>query len=143
MKLRIAKGGLKVGTWNHRVIRYVTPVEAYLLIHEVHYGSDGIAIGWTADGARVGGATIKEIRETLVRMRGALLRPILRVKKQGSKEILIEESTGRRACGRPVSQLSDKERGEMRFVAAIVSQEVKKAQKLERKRKRGSPAPPA
>lgn len=70
-------------TWNHRVIRHVTPVpnrphleEEYLQIHEVFY-ENGIPKSVTEDGVKIGGDTVEEMKETLERMIHCLSLPII------------------------------------------------------------------
>lgn len=124
MKVKIAKGGLKVGTWNHRLIRHVSPSESYLLVHEVQYDAKGIARTWTADGASVGGETPKQIHETLTRMRRALLKPILRIKKVGRRESLVEENSGRRPANTPVESLPSRKRDGIHAMRRLITREV-------------------
>lgn len=98
MKIKIAKGGIGMGTWNHRVIWH-KPVgrlaklglrEPWLGIHEVYYDEKGKVRGWTAEATSVTGESTNELIETLTRMLRACDQPVLCV----SGETLVEMRPG-------------------------------------------------
>jgi hypothetical protein len=70
-----------MGTWNYRVLRHRQPPATdepdFLQIHEVYYSSDGKAESVSQDGARIGGDSIKEIRDVLAKIERALSEPII------------------------------------------------------------------
>lgn len=66
-------------TWNYRVVRHKSQREGWpdhLQIHEVHYENDK-PVSVSADGARIGGDNVDEIKWALERIREALEKPIL------------------------------------------------------------------
>lgn len=100
MKVTLADP-LGLGTWNHRVIAR-TRGERYLAIHEVHYAEDGTARGWSADPVPVVGDTLAEQQQTLLRMLGALAKPVL----VEDGDALVHEKTGKPATNIPLSHLA-------------------------------------
>lgn len=124
MEVRISKGGLQLGTWNHRVIRHMDGTETTLLIHEVHYDSKGRARQWTKDGAQACGENLRELAETIARMRRALKRPICIVKEVRGKERLFDEDTGKPASNSTVKELPAKKRGQLLALRQLVTSTV-------------------
>lgn len=122
MKLKIAKGGIQLGTWNRRLIRHTNSV---LILHEVHYDKNGIARLWSKDGATVGGETLTDIFACLVRMKQAATTPILAIRKDHhGKEILVEEASGRRAHNTPVSNLPTKKHRKLQQLSTVITREL-------------------
>ncbi len=70
-----------MSTWNYRVLRHrpspATEEPDFLQIHEVYYSPDGEAKSVSQDGARIGGDSIKEIRDVLAKIERALSEPII------------------------------------------------------------------
>jgi hypothetical protein len=75
--------------WNHRVIVRLEGLEQLYELHEVYYRDDGSIEGWTAGPVRVMGDSVKEMKQSLRWMLKAMDKPVLTVKKQGRKEVLV------------------------------------------------------
>lgn len=125
MKIKIAKGGIGMGTWNHRVIWH-KPVgrlaklglrEPWLGIHEVYYDEKGKVRGWTKEDKGVTGESTNELIETLTRMLRACNQPVLCV----SGKTLVEMKPGSvEARGRVLSQNSEAFASLQAFRAALM-----------------------
>jgi hypothetical protein len=67
-------------TWNHRIVKFKSssPDELdYFAICEVYYNTQGKPNAHTAEGVRVGGESIEELKLTLERMLACLELPII------------------------------------------------------------------
>lgn len=65
-------------SWNHRVIKQVSPSgETYLGIHEVYYYDDGRPRAYTKNAVSISGETIAGLHWVLRRMTEALTKPVL------------------------------------------------------------------
>ncbi len=127
MKIRIAKGGLKFGTWNHRVIRHEGPRGSWLAIHEVHYDAEGKVVGWAGHETAISGENLDELQVTLERMLRALKRPILTIVKRGMHKTLVEMRPGsKEAQGKPISKLSEPERAELEGIKEVIEKRGRK-----------------
>lgn len=125
MKVVKAKGGIGIGTWNHRIIRHQTPHEIYLSIHEVHYDADGKLRGWTLEPVTVQGETRRELRDSLERMIQATRKPALTVIKLGKSEKLIEMIPGGiEAANISVKNLPQAQREELETLRRFIEGEI-------------------
>lgn len=64
-------------TWNLRLVMMVgAHEEPYMELREVFYDDQGVPVGHSR--ATVGGETLDEVQEYLERVRGGIMKPILR-----------------------------------------------------------------
>lgn len=66
-----------MSTWNCRVLAIEHNGDIYLRIHEVYYNKQGVADGYTAAPASIGGETIEEVKEYVLKINTAIEKPIL------------------------------------------------------------------
>lgn len=126
MKIKTAKGGVKLGTWNHRVIRMGSELEPnYMRVCEVHYDARGFAMMWS-EGTAISGETRAELLMDLARIERAIGCPILRIKRlDDGKEILVDDTTGERARNVAVEKLRPAQRAELKGMRDALHRVVK------------------
>lgn len=119
MKIKIAKGGVKLGTWNHRVVMKRNANETWLEIVEVHYDENGKLQGWS-EARGIHGETRQQLLEALDRMIRAVRKPILVV--VGKK--LIEARPGaKEAHGAALKDLNEAELAGLRTIRNFLHSE--------------------
>ena len=87
-------------TWNYRVLVTEEQGEKSYCIHEVHYNSKGVIVGWTVNPTTICSDTLEGLSWHLTRMHAAVSKPVLRIdydpRGEGSDtliEVLPDEPT--------------------------------------------------
>lgn len=124
MQIKIPEAGIGCGTYNHRVIRHADGEDFILMVHEVHYDATGTCTGWSLDGAAASADSLGTLREVVLRMARALLKPILVERQEGSTTVLVEETTGLPARGTALTDLPPEKRAELEAIVAVVEEAV-------------------
>lgn len=66
-----------MSTWNCRVLVRKYHNSIYFSVHEVYYNEQGVADSYTAEPTRIGGETIEDVKEYLLKINTAIEKPIL------------------------------------------------------------------